>query len=621
MAGAVSAGAYTAGVLDFFIEALDAWYAAKARGDLVPTHDVSLDVLSGASAGGMCAALAAVMLADPPDHIRNPLGAIPSARNRLFEAWVNRIDITHLLQTTDLPKHASPDVVSLLDSSVIDTIAAQLLTPTLPPTPPRPYVSPSLTLFLSLTNLRGVPYSLTGAAPGSVEETTFFYGDRICFQTRLSTDPPPTSATPAIHPLTLDQPGPAGGWSTLQDAAMATGAFPLFLRPRTLHRSAEEYTPPLWESVAPFQKPQPQPVSDAAKLEGAPPSIPPSFPLGMNSALDTLNVDGGITNNDPFTFAHDFLAALDPRQDPNAPNHDPLETDRAVISIAPFPTTTKFNAGYSAAANSGILRTLPSLVAALISQSRFFGESLNRVMDGTTFLRFVIAPADDDLTRQHSPTGPKSHQPEPPALQCASLGAFGGFFERGFRAHDFALGRQNCQTFLTKYFVLPAGNHRMRAALEALPDADRETILRDFRRPAPTTYATKPAPAAASPAGLPGPPPVPVAAALAADRADPYAGIWLPIIPLCRQPLPAGVPQLTDRLPPVPRQQISAPRLHQIVGLILRRFRTVTSVSLGLVTFWPLRAFLRPGPWFIALLARRPLTRRLRCLLGDAYKP
>jgi hypothetical protein len=30
MAGAISAGAYTAGVLDFLTEALDAWYKAKA---------------------------------------------------------------------------------------------------------------------------------------------------------------------------------------------------------------------------------------------------------------------------------------------------------------------------------------------------------------------------------------------------------------------------------------------------------------------------------------------------------------------------------------------------------------------------------------------------------------
>ena len=53
MAGAVSAGAYTAGVLDFLIQALDQWHEGK-RGDdpRCPRHDVSLKVLAGASAGG-----------------------------------------------------------------------------------------------------------------------------------------------------------------------------------------------------------------------------------------------------------------------------------------------------------------------------------------------------------------------------------------------------------------------------------------------------------------------------------------------------------------------------------------------------------------------------------------
>jgi hypothetical protein len=43
MAGAVSAGAYTAGVLDFLMEALEQWYLAKSTpGAAVPMHDVSI---------------------------------------------------------------------------------------------------------------------------------------------------------------------------------------------------------------------------------------------------------------------------------------------------------------------------------------------------------------------------------------------------------------------------------------------------------------------------------------------------------------------------------------------------------------------------------------------------
>src|SRR5579859_7573639 len=70
MAGAVSAGAYTAGALDFLIEALDAWEAAKARGERVPAHQVSLEAASGASAGAMCAALLAILLPGRFPHVR-----------------------------------------------------------------------------------------------------------------------------------------------------------------------------------------------------------------------------------------------------------------------------------------------------------------------------------------------------------------------------------------------------------------------------------------------------------------------------------------------------------------------------------------------------------------------
>ncbi len=71
LAGAVSAGAYTAGVLDFLYEALDTWHRAKLAdleagrsGDdrTVPDHKVRLHIVTGASAGGMNGAISAVAL-------------------------------------------------------------------------------------------------------------------------------------------------------------------------------------------------------------------------------------------------------------------------------------------------------------------------------------------------------------------------------------------------------------------------------------------------------------------------------------------------------------------------------------------------------------------------------
>src|SRR6266581_7065330 len=60
MAGAISAGAYTAGVFDFLLEALQQWEKAKAENKAVPRHTISIEVLSGASAGGICSGLGAL---------------------------------------------------------------------------------------------------------------------------------------------------------------------------------------------------------------------------------------------------------------------------------------------------------------------------------------------------------------------------------------------------------------------------------------------------------------------------------------------------------------------------------------------------------------------------------
>jgi len=63
MAGAVSAGAYTGGVLDYLIQTLDAWYEKKQLNDItIPSHSLSIDVISGASAGGITGAIAVLAL-------------------------------------------------------------------------------------------------------------------------------------------------------------------------------------------------------------------------------------------------------------------------------------------------------------------------------------------------------------------------------------------------------------------------------------------------------------------------------------------------------------------------------------------------------------------------------
>ena len=97
MAGAISGGAYAAGVMDFLIQALDAWEREKSAGANVPGHEVRIRVMSGASAGAIAAAIAAVSFGSETEPVVD-VGRPPSPeRNRLFDAWVRRIDIEQLL--------------------------------------------------------------------------------------------------------------------------------------------------------------------------------------------------------------------------------------------------------------------------------------------------------------------------------------------------------------------------------------------------------------------------------------------------------------------------------------------------------------------------------------------
>src|SRR5215216_3283505 len=87
MAGAVSAGAYTAGVMDYLLLALDEWYAAKTTSpSTTPDHNICIKVMTGASAGGMTTAIATVeMLRRAKDP---QLTNSPDYKSLIYKAWV-----------------------------------------------------------------------------------------------------------------------------------------------------------------------------------------------------------------------------------------------------------------------------------------------------------------------------------------------------------------------------------------------------------------------------------------------------------------------------------------------------------------------------------------------------
>ncbi|MFM1930799.1 MAG: hypothetical protein RL226_102, partial [Bacteroidota bacterium] len=177
LAGAVSAGCYTAGVLDYLFETFDLWEQAKAGSlegiqntALVPRHNVVIEAIGGASAGGMCASMAVLHAMNPQRKpVSTPLNT-PQKRNNIFyDSWVlldddQRETFAKLMDVSDLQ---SGKVTSLLNSKPIDSIAERafqvsgaLRLDTLPA-----YIASDLEVLLSVTMLRGLPLEVDFRTP------------------------------------------------------------------------------------------------------------------------------------------------------------------------------------------------------------------------------------------------------------------------------------------------------------------------------------------------------------------------------------------------------------------------------------------------------------------------
>ena len=121
LAGAVSAGAYTAGVMDFLFEALDEWCRLREGNEDLPQHNVVLRVISGASAGGINGAIAAAACRYdfPPITVDN--ADRQGQENPFFNTWVKGIDIKRLLDPSDL--NGEERIRSVLNSECLDELA------------------------------------------------------------------------------------------------------------------------------------------------------------------------------------------------------------------------------------------------------------------------------------------------------------------------------------------------------------------------------------------------------------------------------------------------------------------------------------------------------------------
>lgn len=465
MAGAVSAGAYTAGVLDFLIEALDAienvragrdtGYLASDEGDakpiIDPPHSLRLTAMSGTSAGAMVTAIFTTILGTriPPVGPSRRLEDTSSTNNPLYDCWVQQIHQDKLLSTDDLDGQAP--VRALLNSRHLEEIVGGALRYAEQDDYQRSYIGPKLPIYLCTSNLRGVRYSLALSVDQGVvnEHQMSMHADWMgfCF------DRDPAVSLPGMRSLA---PGQASDhWQTLGTAALASGAFPIGLAARKLTREFDDYVKRRWYDPSIARDPVRRTTSDGRVVQ--PPDVPSSWesqsggtrrlpPLDKPSDFPSgeytfVNADGGVFNNEPLELCRVAVAA-DRARNPR----DPLRADRAVLLIDPFPNLFDLERNYDAGERGQILQVLKSLLGALVSQSRFKPDELALAKDPDVASRYAIMPIRYDANDRAATY----------AIASGALGGFGGFLSKAFRHHDFMLGRRNCQRFLSQHFILPA---------------------------------------------------------------------------------------------------------------------------------------------------------------------
>ena len=419
LAGAVSAGAYTAGVMDYLLEALEDWEMRKRRGDVnVPRHKVVVPVIGGASAGGMTGAITASAIHDPIPPVRQAptplMSQIP--QNKYYHSWVDMVAddmISVMLDTSDIRQQ---NMQSLLNTDFIDRIAARALQVSANPPVQRAYFDKQMKLFFTLSNLEGMDFNVPFRSnlPNYNRHIITSHKDYMNFRMADS-----------------EQDYRGDGWIPLnfqkqlnaqlaQQAAIATGAFPIAFRPRKIIRDGKYLNDLNWLD----------PITKAADNP---------FDQGP---YQSLNVDGGMINNEPFEKVRRVLAGITGQTEPR--DYQSYNTfNSTVLMVDPFPSQPR-----EFTFDTMLASVIGNTLTALINQSRIKPETLIQAMDSELAGQFLIAPMRYSRGSEENFEGRY-------AIASGSLSGFGGFISKEFRIHDYFLGRANCEKFLRDHFTVP----------------------------------------------------------------------------------------------------------------------------------------------------------------------
>jgi predicted acylesterase/phospholipase RssA len=508
LGGGASLGSYIGGAVSEIIRAVE----GNRRKDAVV-----IDVIAGASAGALNAALAARCLSVN----RNLLPWIE-------KAWVEAADASVLLDP------ARPQREGWLDASVLEELARELVaSPAAADDEPSRAGGTSIRLGFTLANLYGVSYD---RRYGFLNEP-----DRP-FGTRVHTDD-------VRFQLTKDSRAGNPVWGEIADAAVASASFPFAFPPRRIGRSKADYP--------------------GARLR-----------TGPDGKVDMWYLDGGLFDNAPLGLARDLVEMggnhrgedrrylfVEPALESTGPGHQAFEGPpstlggmasalaKAVLgqgAARDWRTANRINSRLEIL--RALVERLPDLAPELadpgaLALGRYIGELAEHVAEVQVAETPAIGAGSDDPAGDHLDAAVVRIEAEPAyaaalsradsraararlaklvfVLEAAAglqdkdvlplylvapadgqalagdfLGHFGGFFHRDWRANDFRAGRRDARRVIEEtlqdvisydpgdkadyrvdkvdpsFDSIPAAG---KARLRALADAEADRVLSELR--------------------------------------------------------------------------------------------------------------------------------------------
>jgi hypothetical protein len=501
---------YTAGVIDYLLETLERWEIAKERfpdDPEIPRHRVEIEVLTGASAGGMCGGFLILQGHKKFNMFDKKGNFVPDwykNESLLYDAWVNMTEtkggnsmIEQLLETSDM---FFKKATSCLNSKFIDDLTEKFInkTPDYDLKNWPKYLSPKLEYATSLTNIDGVEteieFNNTNGLPSKAELHRYkmksakdFGHFQLCSCDHDGVIVPPSPDYAQI-PLFITHKNGDDNKQLLGSVMQATGAFPVGFKPRRITRKGKyiKYN---------------RLITGGVELKQ----------LNDNGDYCHWIVDGGAVNNEPFEVAAFLLDRK--HEDRNSTNGAPNDksVDRGsmdfvernkngnwdenilsgnsdfqtVLMIDPFPNTetlldlNTLGDLKTRVKKLSIIEAVTKLIGALRDQPLVKPVTVQKsVSVNRDYSRFMLAPRrkifdiDGRLVEQVDGSA---------AIACGALGGFSGFLDKRYREHDYLLGRFNCQHFIQKLFGFSVTDVNQ-GILEGIYDKTNHDYLVNYER-------------------------------------------------------------------------------------------------------------------------------------------